>query len=329
MKHVVDNLDLVIIRSCQLSCQGCCTFSDHREVKGLQNIDEFAPAIRHWSQYITPKRLILFGGEPTMNPRLIDWFRLAAECWPKTWDGYDMPIWVNTNGYYIDKLFDHVDELFAQGPNRLFLSVTHHTTTEPYYTLVLDNFHKLKQLILEACTKRLPDMGLHWVTGTDWDGPDKDFHLLQDNTGTRNIVMLSFTRQYETHFVSHYRGRGPELRPWHDYHDDQALLDNHRECHIKNYVQIYDGKLWKCPPRAVLNHTLDTYGLGGDPAWEPYYRDYKSLDVSASETDIDEWFSQQKIPEKTCNMCGFMYSRGDILPAQEHLPKKLFVLKNI
>lgn len=329
MKYQVDNLDLVIIRSCQLSCQGCCTFSDHREVKGLQNISDMAPAIRYWSRYITPKRLILFGGEPTMHPKLVEWFRLAAECWPKTWDGYDMPIWVNTNGYYIDKLFDHVDELFVDGPSRMFLSVTHHTTTEPYYSLVLDNFTRLKELILEACSRKFPDFGLHWVTGTEWDGPDKEFHLLRDKSNTRNIMMLSFTRQYETHFVSHYRGHSKDLKPWHDYSDTQAMIENHRECHIKNYVQIYDGKLWKCPPRAVLNQTLETYNLQDNQDWLPYYRDYAYLDINSSESDIESWFTRQKGPENTCNMCGFMYSRGDFLPAQQHLPKKMFSLKSV
>jgi hypothetical protein len=135
------------------------------------------------------------------------------------------------------------------------------------------------------------------------------------------------TEQHEDHFVPHYRGHGPTLKPFQDYTHTSALNDNHAVCHIKNYIQLYDNRLWKCPPRAVLNHTLDTYKLASDPGWSSYYNDYESLAITASESEIDQWFLQQKLPENTCNMCGFMYSNTD-LPAQQHLPKKLFKLKN-
>ena len=32
MKFEVEYLDIVTIRSCQLRCDGCCTFSDHKDI---------------------------------------------------------------------------------------------------------------------------------------------------------------------------------------------------------------------------------------------------------------------------------------------------------
>ena len=96
-------------------------------------------------------------------------------------------------------------------------------------------------------------------------------------------------------------------------------------CHIKNYVQLYKGRLYKCPPRAVLNQTLETYNLQSTQDWDKYYSQYESIGTDATEAEIDVWFTRQKNPENTCNMCGFF--GGTPIPAQQHLPKKLFKLK--
>ena len=314
MKHQVDYLDLVMIRSCQLACEGCCTFSDHKHINGLSDLVQAEKALAHWLQYITPARLHLFGGEPTMHPKLIEWFRMVHR-------HYDQTVWLNTNGYFLDKLFDHIKELFFD--QRTSISVTHHTTDEPYSSLVLENYSKLQYLIIEEYRRQKPSATWEWKSETQWDTEYKKFLVLTDGYGV--YVILSITLQYLDFFVSHYKGHGPTLEPWHNYNDSDAKLKNHNVCHIKNYVQLYEGKLWKCPPRAVLNQTLETYNLQNNPEWLSYYRDYKPLDLTASENEINEWFKRQNEVENTCNMCGFMYRHQNI--AKQHLPKKLFKIK--
>jgi hypothetical protein len=325
-KHFVDVLDVVIIRSCQLSCEGCCTFSNHKEINGLVDVNEYTESLKFWSKYIKAGKIHLFGGEPTMHPQLLDWVRLVRSCWPVDLQGYPKPIWLSTNGYFLDKLFDHVDELFVQ--NQLFLSITHHTLTEPYSSLVKENLEKLTTLIYDGVTKNTPNRRFWWVDAPGYGNDYKDYKMLRYGVN-KNASIISITRQYNDHFVSHYQGRGSELKPWHDYNNETAKLENHRECHIKNYVQLYRGRLYKCPPRAVLNQTLDTFNLQSDEDWADYYNQYESIGMEATESEIDAWFVRQKEPENTCNMCGFMYSDSTLIPAQEHLPKKLFKLKPV
>jgi len=320
--YKVDYLDLVTIRSCQMSCEGCCTFSDHKEINGLVEPNEEAMAF--WSKLIVPNRLHLFGGEPTMHPRLLDWFRMAIKYWPLCEDGDPTPVWLNTNGYYLDKLFPHVEELFTQ-PNQMFVSITHHTLAEPYNSLVQKNYETLLDLILEASHRVHKGRTFHWKTDTPWDSEHKKFVHLTDDRGYSS-VLLNVCYQHDDHFVPHYQGHGTSLRPWYDYHDDQGKHMNHNVCHIKNYVQLYEGRLYKCPPRAVLNQTLETYNLQDIPEWSKYYNEYQSLGIESTPEQIESWFNQQRVAENTCNMCGFMHSHY-YLPAQEHLPKKLFKIK--
>jgi organic radical activating enzyme len=318
-KYNVDFLDLVIIRSCQLACQGCCTFSDHKKVNGLVDPDEAEESIKFWSQYIDPTRVHLFGGEPLMHPQFMGWARLVRKYWPS-----HGPLWINTNGYMLDKLFDHIDELFVE--NSGAVSVTHHTLEEPYSSLVLSNYQKLQDLILAAFQRKFPRETFNWESEPSWDSDHKKFSILKSETTRNNYVMLNITHQHGDFFVPHYKGHGADLAPWHDYTDQTAKVENHAVCHIKNYVQLYHGRLYKCPPRAVLNQTLDTYKLHNNPAWAEYYNNYKSVGLDATPEEIADWFAQQKLAEDTCNMCGFMHSHTH-LPAQQHLPKKLFKLK--
>ena len=318
-KYKVDFFDLVMIRSCQMGCEGCCTFSDHKKINGLINVEDAEPALAFWAQYIEPSRVHLFGGEPTMHPQLIEWFALARKYFPQT-----QPIWLNTNGYFLDKLFDHIDNLFVNAGTAV--SVTHHTTEEPYASLVINNYTKLKELILERFTARRWGMKYRWEEGTPWDSDHKKFSLLKDQNDIINC-MVNMTYQHGDHFVPHYKGHGSTLKPWHDYNNTRAKLENHSVCHIKNYVQFYDNRLWKCPPRAVLNQTLETYNLQEDPDWAPYYNQYESIGIDASPDEIDAWFKRQAKAENSCNMCGFMYSNTS-LPAQQHMPKKLFKIKS-
>ena len=101
-------------------------------------------------------------------------------------------------------------------------------------------------------------------------------------------------------------------------------------CHIKNYVQIYRGNLYKCPVRATVGDTLERYNLTTDSDWSQYYTDYVSVGPADAETDINDWFERQKLPEKTCNQCGFYlrdHNAGARLPTQGHLPKVNFKIK--
>ena len=210
--YKVDYLDLVTIRSCQMACEGCCTFSDHREINGLVEPDE--EALAFWGKRIMPGRLHLFGGEPTMHPRLMNWFRLAGKYWPVCEDNNPTPIWLNTNGYYLDRLFPHIEELFTQ-PIKMCVSITHHTLSEPYNSLVQSNYEELIERILEANHRVHPNRKFYWKSDTPWDSEHKKFIHLTDDLGS-STVLINVCRQHDDHFVPHYQGHGATLEPWYD-----------------------------------------------------------------------------------------------------------------
>lgn len=321
MKFEVEYLDIVTIRSCQLKCEGCCTFSDHKEINGLEEAEDHEEQIAFWSKYITPKRTNIFGGEPLMHPRFINWFRLIRKYWP------NLPIWVNTNGYYIDKLFPHINELFIeQEMSLLCMAITKHTLDEPYGSLVDKNLKTLLSTIKESREEK-HQTEFVWERAIEYESEHKKFYrLIKTSDPETGYGLISYCEQYQDNFVPHYKGHATSLQPWHSYGDNMGMYQNHEVCHIKNYVQFYQGSLYKCPPRAVLNQTLDTFNLQDDENWADYYHNYEELKPTANVHEIQNWLEKQKMPEKTCNMCGFMHSH-EYLPITQHFPKKMFKLK--
>jgi pyruvate-formate lyase-activating enzyme len=322
MKFDIEYLDVVIIRSCQLKCDGCCTFSHHTEINGLYEAEEYEEQIAFWAKHINPKRINIFGGEPLLHPRFMNWFRLIKKYWPD-----QSRIWVNTNGYQIDKLFSHVHELFVEDEVKLCLAVTKHTQDEPYGSLVDSNFKKLLDLIKTGLHDKT-GIEHRWERVPEWESEFKKFYNLV-NTLHPEIYshgFASFCDQFDDNFVPHYKGHGLTLKPWHNYDDKHGLYQNHNVCHIKNYVQFYKGNLYKCPPRAVLNQTLDTFNLQNDKDWMDYYNQYESLEPTNDTNKIKTWLDTQRNPEKTCNMCGFMHSH-EYHSKTQHFPKKMFKLK--
>jgi len=322
MKFDIEYLDIVIIRSCQLRCDGCCTFSHHDEIKGLEEAEDYEEQIEFWAKYLRPKRINIFGGEPLMHPRFINWFRVIKKYFPD-----QSRIWVNTNGYLIDRLFPHVDELFVEHDTKLCLAVTKHTKDEPYGSLVDSNFNKLLDLISTNTTIKNKIEHV-WKRVPDWESKFKKFFNLVDPAHPEIFShgFASFCEQFDDKFVPHYRGHGMLLKPWHNYDNESGMHQNHEVCHIKNYVQLYQGNLYKCPPRAVLNQTLDTFALQNDKDWFDYYHHYQALKTTDNLDTIKRWLDHQKNPEKTCNMCGFMHSH-EYYTKTQHLPKKMFKLK--
>lgn len=289
-------LDIPIIRSCNLSCGGCLTFSDNKKIKGLVDVEESRAWMQYWSQRLDPEIITVFGGEPLLHPNFVEWYKLIREYWPAITPR------VNTNGYYLDRLFDRVEDFFTEELTpRLIISIQ--TETEPYLSLVKQHIATLKQRIVEHYAKKYPEQEVKW---TIWlDEPELNKQWWRLDVGNRSIPMwITVTEQFNAHWQAHYQGSGETLLPYYDY-NDQYSASNHRLCQSAPFVNLYQGRIYKCPTIAVLEHTLTTHGIQDQPEWHDYLHKYQSLDMNSTDEEIAAWFTTQPTPQNVCNMCGF------------------------
>lgn len=287
MIHDIDYLDIVISRNCQLACEGCLVFSDNPSVKKHFSVESEKNVIKKWASKLNPKTIHLFGGEPLMNPEFLNWVKFISE----VFNG--KIINVQTNGLKLsDILLDDLKNLVFNLD--VMFSISIHSKDENYLKKVNLGIDKLKSLFPNGGTEE-------WIDDSEW--------VYNTETGLGFRVVEWWRRPW----VSHYQGYGKSIHPAHEWNSDR-YPELHGFCEAKNYIQLYKGKLWKCPTIAVLKDSLKMIGTNTNQ-WEPWFN-YFALDSEANDEMIRSWLEQQKKPERICNMCF-----GKPRPIKEHFIK--------
>lgn len=290
------HLDIPIIRSCNLDCFGCLTHSNHKKIKGLVNLDESIDWLEFWGKKLDPNSITIFGGEPLLHPDFVNWAKQIRRIW-----GPRPQIKVNTNGYYLDKLIDNIEELFNPEVD-LSVVISIQTGAEPDRSIVKEKSEILKDKIFEY-RKSCPGWEKsQWVL---WDDTwEKFWYNLEWSPGRASNLNYVICEMHKLAWCTHYKGYGETMLPVYDY-NDVHYTENHKHCQARYFVTLYKGNIYKCPPIGVLEHTLQTFELTEKAQWQPYIKDYSKLQHLSSDSDIINWFNLQDTPEKVCNMCGF------------------------
>lgn len=289
------HLDIPIIRSCNLACDGCLTHSNHKNIKGITNLDESMEWLTYWAKYLDPNAVTIFGGEPLLHPDFVNWAVQLRRIW-----GPRPQLKVNTNGYYLNKLIDNVESLFCREVE-LSPIISVQTAQEPYLSTVLKLSQELKDKILEYRSKQPGVKKVQWNLWSD--EYDKKWYNLEVNSFPTNVNFV-LCEMYKLPWCTHYEGYADQMRPVYEYNDIN-YIKNHESCQARYFVTLYQGDIYKCPPVGVLEHTLDTFHIKQSKIWRPFIENYKKLSYGANEEEISNWFRMQDTPEHVCNMCGF------------------------
>jgi len=284
MSFSVPKLDIVISRGCQLNCQGCLTYSNHNKVKGFSSLDTAIPWLEFWGNKLQAQTIHLFGGEPLMNPDFADWVRAVSKYFIRDYKVQNLCC--QTNGIKLASIDRSVLEELIH-VHKLTFNITIHSDEEWYQTKIKSAIELVTDILGPGDWVQINDTErLYTNHDGDWVGFCVTDHSAED------------TRRS---WVSYYTGYGSSLRPGFDF-SSENYSSNHGYCGIKDYLQLYEGALYKCPPMAVVNHALKTYNYPNRESWEPWLN-YKYLPAGADDVQIESWLETQKQPERYCNMC--------------------------
>lgn len=107
----------MVLRSCNLSCVGCSTFSDLKHQGDYADWKDNREWLSSWSQRLNIEAVGLMGGEPLIHPDLKDWLLGIREVLPQA------QIRFVTNGLLLEKHIDIIDILHEMGNSVLKISV--------------------------------------------------------------------------------------------------------------------------------------------------------------------------------------------------------------
>lgn len=305
MRRFIQKLEFYITNVCNLACPDCNRFNDHN-FRGHQIWQDYEADYQEWGRKLDVPGLVILGGEPLLNPSILDWIRGLNRCFGRN-------VQVLTNGTRLNRtpglyeaLAEHNDGYWA---NWVGISVHNRQEVDRY----LDEAMRFLQgPIKEYHGKDALDHTGHPVSsGADYTFVDA------------NLVQVRLWIQ--DHFYPAAIHRAPpslvdgQWRPgeFTVYNSDPNLA--HEACGFvtwKNYHMIR-GRLHKCGPSVLMAEFDEQNPLAITPEDRQIMRSYRSLSAWDDEKTQHKWFKRLDRVIPQCKFC----------PTREHMQQQQIAAK--
>ena len=136
-------LDLHITHTCNLTCESCSDFTNHK-LTGMLSLQDAEEWMSNWNKKLKPKKFLLLGGEPTLNKNLVEFLYLSRQMWRES------SLILVSNGFF---LHHHPDLGKALSHNDAELEISIHDTSKEYRNMIKSNLILCKEWMQNYNTK--------------------------------------------------------------------------------------------------------------------------------------------------------------------------------
>jgi hypothetical protein len=291
----IPKVEFYITNVCNLTCEDCNRFNNH-DFKGWQAWDDFKETYQQWSQYVELDQVVILGGEPLLNPTLIDWIKGINQLW-------QCNVQILSNGTRIN----HVHGLYEVLST--IITKANGTTNKNFIGISIHNqsyLEEFEQELAKFVTGPLQKLDKnHFKNRHNADFLYTDGHIripiwIQDKFSSSAIKIQSNGK-----FTLHS--------------SDPA--DAHAICPIAQYKSYHfiRGKLYKCGPVALFPEFDQQHEFDISPEDRTLLNSYKPLAIEEFETLGQEFLNNIDNPIPQCKFC----------PAQNNSRKILSIRKGL
>ena len=153
----VPHLEIHITHECNLTCDGCLYFTNHRH-SGTVPVAELQLSLAKWSRRLVPRSFAILGGEPCLHRDLSQIVHMAREQWPDPSTSME----VVTNGLLLH-LHPELPRALSAANVGLYISVHSTDAISPRYGEMID-----KSLDLARRWQRDHGIHLEIAEQTNW-----------------------------------------------------------------------------------------------------------------------------------------------------------------
>jgi len=273
----IPKVEFYITNVCNLTCEDCNRFNNH-DFKGWQSWNDYKHIYQQWAKYIEIEKIVILGGEPLLNPTIIDWIQGINEIW-------DCSLQILTNGTRINHvrgLYEAISKLrLSKKKNWLGISLHNqselpvlekeiHKFLKPPVKLFgknhhLNNFVNSDQLYIDSNSVRVPV----------W---------LQDEF-TTSAIKLQSTGKFTLHSSDPVQAH------------DICPIAQHKSYHFIH------GKLYKCGPVALFPEFDQQHEFDISTEDRELINNYKPLSVDEFESRGQDFLSTIDNPIPQCKFC--------------------------
>lgn len=222
MKYIFNNkVEFYITNVCNLTCENCNRFNNHK-FKGFQRWSDYADTYQRWAEFVDLKQIVIMGGEPLLNPTILDWIRGLSEI-------FGSAIQVLSNGLRLNNVAGLYDALLQ---NRGHVGISLHN---------INHFDQIRQNIFEFLGPITEEFG----SGIGQNRNNGIYYSARDKNNM--LVNIYLSNSFSTAAVI--------KRPNDSYtlHQSDPVVA-HNGCPFVNYkcYHFIRGKLYKCGPVALF-----------------------------------------------------------------------------
>lgn len=289
--HLIPNkVDFYITNVCNLTCENCNRFNNHK-FSGWQDWADYEPIYREWAKRVKLTAITIMGGEPFLNPTLPDWISGLNRL-------FGIEVQVLTNG----TRFKHAKNLYP---------VLLNSPVEPKNSIgvsvhVPDAMEELENDILNFLAhpvEKITEQDNYWQGLVAYRDKNEITVSLTDGT------MFGKSTLRRIHL---------NMRPSLAVYNSVPELA-HQRCSFAQYKAYHfiRGKLYKCAPVALLPEFVQQNSVFLTPEQEKLVHSYKPLTIENYDEYAEEFWDNIDNPIPQCSMCPVEYDSQRIFPIRK------------
>lgn len=275
-----DRLEFYITNVCNHTCSNCNRYNNYR-FSGHWRWKDAEPVLREWQKKIEIRHPVILGGEPLLNPDIVEWINGLAKLWPE-----HSGVQVQSNGTMIDRIPGLYEALDARSGNWIGISIHSQADVEDI-SVKIKNF--LKHPVIATQNKDDP-------IGSDYQFTDANKNYahawMSDKFVTTNII------------------ERPDGRLTLYNSDPEKAHANCTFVKFKNYHMIR-GKIYKCGPTALMPEFDDQHHFDISDDDRVIMRGYQPLTLENVDQQGEEFMHNI---DKTVAQCKFCPESYDYKP---------------
>ena len=280
---VIPKIEFYITNVCNLTCDNCNRFNNYN-FSGWQRWSDYADMYAEWAKHIKIYQIVVLGGEPLLNPTIIDWVKGINQLWPNG-------LQILTNGTRLNHVAGLYELLVGRVPapstvpdievGRNFVGVSLHNSNEA--EIIFDEIRKfLKSPIRE-------------FVGKDSNPMNADYYFTDVNN-------VSIPVWLQDEFIDAAVQQSSERK--------FVLFNNsaesaHAGCVMAQYKSYHfiRGKLYKCGPVALFPEFDAQHGLNLDASDRALINAYRPLSPYKFEDRGRDFLAHIDDPIPQCKFC--------------------------
>jgi len=273
-KAYIPKIEFYINNTCNLTCTNCNRFNNYHFV-GWQNFHDYKSELEQWKKYIDVGHIVIMGGEPLLNPSLLDWVTGLRKLWP------DPGIQILTNGTRLSKNKDLYKKMLLD--YSIFLEISWHN--KHHKDLLLE---QLQEFMTMPFNQRPSDKELdNAKTGDVLEFVDDE--NVKINAWVQDEFGIASIRNINGKYTLH----------------NNNPIEAHNTCafYLHGSYHMIKGKLYKCGPVALMPEFDEQHKLDISSDDRKLLNDYKALSVENFKIDSEKFFKEIDNVLPQCKFC--------------------------